>query len=276
MDSHAGETGSRERAPAKSVDVESIEVVCPSGLAGRIRGMIGKDYRSINKALARTGEGMTRILNACWVETTDPGIYRTNAAGNIDWNDAIVGDRLFALIAIRRAMYPGEPYPFDATCRERACRERIHWQLDLAELEVKPLPETSRELLRAGKNEFSVDVGGTTVTFAILTGREQGAAHKLVQKAFRDAEKDSKPSDIILTLAARTKRVAALDDDADYLDKVAWLEDLPSAEHRKLIRSFDRVDGGVNTTIEIECQQPTCASVQEVELPFDASFLFPK
>ena len=35
----------------------------------------------------------------------------------------------------------------------------------------------------------------------------------------------------------------------------------------------DRVDFGVDTTIEIEC--PDCFALQEVELPFDRSFFMP-
>lgn len=280
MQSTATSTATSEpraaRVSSDGIGDDSIEVVCPSGLSGRMRGLIGRDYRNFNKQMAKTGEGMSRILNACWVSTQDPGIYKLNAGGNIDWADALVGDRLYALIAIRRAMFPDEAYAFDATCRERNCRERIAWEVKLEGLPIKPLPAESVELLRSGKNEFSVEMAGTTVWFSILTGRDQVAHHKLIQKAFRDASKDDRPSDIVMALAARIRRVDALGDDVDYLDKVEWLEAMSSSEHRKLIRRFESVDGGVETKIEIECQASDCGALQEIDLPFDGSFLFPK
>jgi hypothetical protein len=55
---------------------------------------------------------------------------------------------------------------------------------------------------------------------------------------------------------------------------VEWVEDLSGTVHREMLRGFDRVDCGVDTTIEVEC--PACYAVQEIELPFDAGLLFPK
>jgi hypothetical protein len=40
-----------------------------------------------------------------------------------------------------------------------------------------------------------------------------------------------------------------------------------------LLDEFDRVDCGVDTTVEIEC--PECFVTQEVDLPFDRTFFMP-
>ena len=56
-------------------------------------------------------------------------------------------------------------------------------------------------------------------------------------------------------------------------DKKAFLEDLTLRDADFLVDEFDRVDCGVDTTIEVEC--PECFSVQEVELPFDRTFFMP-
>lgn len=264
---------------ARVVDSSEVEVECPSGMTGAFRGLIGRDYRSFNRQTARTGEGVTKILNACFT-VADPGIYKTNAAGNVDWNDVLVGDRMFGLISIRRAMFPDEPYTFRIACREKFCRQPIHWGVPLAELPIKKLPEESKALLTAGTNEFEVPLVGQRVWFQLLTGRDQIKRHKLIQQAQRRALADSneKASDLVYALAARIVRVEGLDfghgDSIDFETKVKWLEEIGTPDHRRLLRAMDKVDCGVETTIELTCEE--CGSQQEVELPFDETFLFPK
>ena len=66
----------------------------------------------------------------------------------------------------------------------------------------------------------------------------------------------------------------ALDiDGVEAKGKRAFLEDLTMRDADHLVDEFDRVDCGVDTTIEIEC--PECFATQEVELPFDKGFFLP-
>lgn len=55
--------------------------------------------------------------------------------------------------------------------------------------------------------------------------------------------------------------------------KRQFLEELPMRDADFLVDEFDRVNCGVDTTIEIEC--PECFSTQEVDLPFDRAFFLP-
>ena len=52
-----------------------------------------------------------------------------------------------------------------------------------------------------------------------------------------------------------------------------FIEDLTMRDADFLVDEFDRVDCGVDTTIEIEC--PECFATQEVDLPFDRTFFMP-
>ena len=70
-------------------------------------------------------------------------------------------------------------------------------------------------------------------------------------------------------LAYRVLDIAGVDPK----DKRAFLEDLTLRDADFLVDEFDRVDCGVDTTIEIEC--PECFQTQEVELPFDKGFFLP-
>lgn len=260
--------------------MSDIELTCPSGLRGLVRGLVGRDYRSFNRQTARTGEGLTKLLQSCWTETFDPGPYSIGPSGVINWADVLIGDRFYALIGIRQAMYPEEKYAFKVTCREMRCRQSIDWQIDLLnQLPVKKLPESSKTALLEGRNEFRLELAppGVGVWFKLITGRAQAAQQRLIQQAVKNAPRGEKPADLVLALASRIVRVEGLDGSEGpegYETRVEWLEDLDGTCHRKLVRGFDAADGGVETSIEVEC--PHCMAVQDVELPFDETFLMPK
>ena len=56
-------------------------------------------------------------------------------------------------------------------------------------------------------------------------------------------------------------------------DKLRFFEDLSMRDADFLLDEFDRVDCGVETSIEVEC--PECYAKQSVQLPFDQSFFLP-
>lgn len=263
---------------------DDIEITFPSGLRGRIRGLVGRDFKLFNRATAKTGEGVTKILNSCWVETVDPGIYRADASGRVNFADVLVGDRFYGIVGIRMAMYPPgcdeEMYTFKVHCTDPGCRATIEWQVKLADLPVRKLPKATADKLVAGVNEFETKLDdGTVVTFALQNGRGQAKAHRLQQHLTRHAERGQKPADIVLALAARIVRISGVEVDEDdehtaYEQKVAWLEDLRGPMHRRILRAIEKADCGIETEIEVECDE--CGARQELDLPFDATFLFPK
>jgi len=81
-------------------------IVCPSGLAGEVRGLTGKEGKLLaDRSLARSGATIDRILGSCWLQTTDAGIYELADGANPDWSKVLVGDRFYALVQIRRASF---------------------------------------------------------------------------------------------------------------------------------------------------------------------------
>ena len=51
-------------------------IVCPSGLAGEVRGLRGKEGKLLaDRAAARAGATFDQILAGCWLATADPGVY---------------------------------------------------------------------------------------------------------------------------------------------------------------------------------------------------------
>lgn len=237
-------------------------ITCPSGLSGRIRGMKVREERILaDRKLAKNGGQIDELLGSCWEETIDAGPYILPEDGKLDWGKVLQGDRFFALLMVRAMTY-GPEYVFSVGCRNDACRARIDWEVDLHKLPVRSLSDQSRAALVGGNRfEATLPDAGKAVRYQLLTGEDE---RKL--PALQRASPDRLLSAV---LAYRVLEIAGVEPKA----KRGFLEDLSLRDADFLVDEFDRVDCGVDTTIEIEC--PECFQTQEVELPFDKGFFLP-
>lgn len=239
----------------------TTHIVCPSGLAGEIRGLKGKEGKLLSdRTAARAGATFEKILAGCWVATTDPGIYEL-PDGNVDWSKVLVADRFYTLLQIRAQTF-GNDYAFSVQCQSPACRERFEWSLNLQELPVVPLSDAATAAFKAG-NRFETTLPGIgrKVWFRLMTGAEEVRAASVL-RAGRDG----------MLLTALSLRICEIEGVPDH-ERRKFLEELEMADAAVLLDQFDEVDGGVETTIEVEC--PVCLGVQDVQLPFDRSFFLP-
>jgi len=84
--------------------MDTTQIRCPSGLTGRIRKLLGRDFHAllIDKPEEATPDQMADLAAAIWVETLDPGPYRLEGAGAPMFrSDVLIGDRQSALIKSR-------------------------------------------------------------------------------------------------------------------------------------------------------------------------------
>lgn len=234
-----------------------IEITCPSGLAGVVRGLKVSEERILaDRKLAKSGLVVDRLLQACWVETTDPGIYDFGT-GAPDWSQVLQGDRLFALLRIRAATY-GPKFDFAFSCE--GCGQKNDHRIDLIEdLPVVTLSDEDRQTYLAG-NRFRAQVGGHSIVFRLLTGADEQRIQKLTRT--------NRDSPLSTALGFRIVSVDGVDGDLG-----RWVRDLPMADASALIDAFDEHDCGVETDIEVECS--ACEMEQDIKLPFDRGFWMP-
>jgi len=234
-------------------------VACPSGLTGSVRGMRVREERVLSdRKLAKAGSQLDELLTSCWEATVEAAPYDFGDK-LIDWGSVLQGDRFFTLLNIRALTY-GADYGFSVSCRD--CRARIEWEVDLTKLPVRPLSPESRAAFMAGNRfETTLPDAGKRVWFKLLTGDDERKLPAL-QRAAPDRLLSS-------VLAYRVLEVEGVDPK----DKRPFLEDLTLRDADFLVDEFDRVDCGVDTTIEVEC--PKCREVQDVDLPFDSAFFLP-
>jgi hypothetical protein len=213
-----------------------------------------------DRKLAKSGGQVDELLSACWEETLDPDPYDFGDKA-IDWGQVLQGDRFYALLLIRALTY-GPEYAFAVTCQSEGCRSRIEWELDLRELPSRSLSDESRLALANGNRfETVLPNADKRLWFRLLTGADERRLPQLRRNA----------GDRLLSamLALRIVEIEGV----DARDKKRFIEDLTMRDADFLVDEFDRVDCGVDTTIEVEC--PECFAVQEVELPFDQTFFMP-
>jgi len=239
-----------------------MEIVCPSGLSGRIRGMKAREERILaDRKLAKSGGQLEQILAACWEETLDPGPYSFGTSAP-NWAEVLVGDRFYALLQIRACSY-GATYEFSVPCSNRDCRARIDWELDLRDLPVRTLSAESRDALLSARTFRAVlPAAARTVEFRLLRGADE--------RRMSAQRRAAGERPITTMLAMRIEAIEGV----EAKDKLRFLEDLEMSDVTFLLGEFDRVDCGVETEIQVEC--PECMGITEVELPFEKSFFLPQ
>ena len=100
----------------------SETITCPSGLAGTIRGLKGKEGTLLaDRAAAKSGATFEKILAACWLSTDDPGPYQVEEGKPLGWSKVLVADRFYTLLQIRALTF-GDGYAFSVQCAASSCR----------------------------------------------------------------------------------------------------------------------------------------------------------
>ncbi len=240
----------------------AMTITCPSGLTGEIRGLKGKEGKLLaDRNAARLGSTFEKLLAGCWMQTVDAGIYETASAA-LDWSRVLVADRFYALLQIRSLTF-GDEYAFSMQCRHASCREKFEWELNLSQLPVRTLSEEAKVSFKNGNRfEAKLPNDGRRVWFKLMTGADEAKASQALKNS-RDGA----------LLTALSLRIVEIENVAEK-DRRAFLDDMEMADAAALLDTFDSVDGGVETTLDVEC--PHCLGLQEVELPFEKGFFLPR
>lgn len=161
-----------------------------------------------------------------------------------------IGDRVFLLFAIRRTSL-GDQYPFEEKCPN--CGEKKLFHIDLSEMEVQHAEEPK-------KSVFDLTLPSKkTLRFHPMTGADE---QKMMKLAAKSAD--------TLSLAM-AMRIDMLNGKPPALADVKGL----SLRDRNAFRAaYEKVEGGIETTMEVEC--PGCDYVFERDVEVgDVGFFFP-
>lgn len=165
--------------------------------------------------------------------------------------DLPLGDRTFLVFAIRQVSL-GDAFPFTGKCPE--CETEQMFTVKLSDLDIKRMPEPTKRVYD------DTLPSGKMVRFKVLTGKHE----EEIAKASRSGSGDQ------LSISMQV-RVELLDGKpASLLD----LKKLGVKDRHYLRDRFEEVDGGVDTSMEMEC--PACGAEFEHSLDVgQVSFFFP-
>lgn len=210
-----------------------------------VREMTGEDEEILAARNMPTTKKINKILTRC---TESIGSFSGPVLNNVI-PDLTQGDRIFLLMAIRRASL-GNDMPFQTTCPQ--CKEEARFVLDLGDLETKKMANPALRTY-----DLTLPKTGKKVRMRVLTGRGEEAISKAAQKG----------TDLIST--AILARMESIDDKPATMDD---LKALPLADRNFLRDSWEDHEGGVDTQVQIDC--PSCNAAYETELDISQQGFF--
>lgn len=239
-----------------------MDVTCPSGLAGRVRGFKVQEVAMLSdRQLTRSGDLLTKIYQNCWLETTDPGPYpfadSTGILSKPNWDLVLLGDRLHLLLELRRTTH-GDDYDFDLQCVR--CQKRVPISVKLSDFPRKtPSPSLLRHV-REG-TPFRTECDGRAVDYRLLVGKDERFQATLAEQTAPQR---------ILNMAAR--RIVEVEGVGTEFRKIReWLSNVDAADYDRLQDEMDDVEGGIDTTVQAICVLG-CGWEALYDLPFETNF----
>lgn len=247
-------------------------ITCPTGLDIEVRELRSKDLALLsNRKLQRRNLHLDRVMEACVIEVMNPGPYELNAAGKLNWQKVYNGDRIHALLQLFSMSY--DPMvSFENPCQNKQCRERVYWDIDLSDIEMRPFTEEQLDNF-SSSNQFAVTLPGSgdRLWLKFLLGEDE----QLLAKRVRQAREKSRrrhssyimPSDQQLSMAHQIVKIEGMVDGDRWPKRLEYVEEMSASDQRWLeLYLLDNLPG-VRTQMTEYCDE--CGKEQELHLPLD-------
>ncbi len=215
----------------------------PSGTEIEIMEMTGVEEELLtNQRLIRSGDAVNQVLKNCIIRI---GENQDISMKNV--LDMLSGDRLFVLVKLRQVSL-GDEVELELTCPNTACRAKDQVTVNLDDLPVTPYRE-EREFV------LTLPVSGSKVRFVHLDGHKEKRLARMQEPSIS---------------AAMMVRIVDIDGNAP--SKKA-LNEMSMRDRSALRAEMLRVDAGIDTTIECDCE--SCGTRIRTRLEAEPAFLFP-
>ncbi len=215
----------------------------PSGDGIELREMTGAEEELLTiQRLIRSGDAVNQVLANC--------ILRTGEAREITTKyvlDMLSGDRLFTLVKLRQISL-GDEVELELACPNASCRAKFRELINVNDLIVTPYGEER-------KFTFTLPASGAKLRFGYLDGHKEKRLAAMQEPSIS---------------AAMLMRI--IDIDGNPPSKKA-LSEMSMRDRSALRAEMLRVDAGIDTTIECDCEQ--CGARIRTRLEAEPAFLFP-
>lgn len=238
-----------------------IDIKCPSGLSGSVRGMKVKELGDMaDVKLLRSGKIIDKLVSNCWLKTTAIGPYPYEG-DKLPWDSMLQGDRAWAFLQVRAATF-GDDFAFEHTCSNTMCKYKYEATVKLSDLQQKALPTSSYTHVKTGV-PLSLMVAGKKVSFRLLKCSDDQRLSQLQQN-----------SGLSFPLAQIVSRITEIEGipDSDLDAMARWVNELDLEPGLELREKMEEADCGVEMEVIVNCPNSSCGNVEKFDLPLGADF----
>ncbi|MDI3548126.1 MAG: hypothetical protein PWR10_1778 [Halanaerobiales bacterium] len=242
---HATENQSLPKTVAEAENAQGT-FLFPGRWEGQMREMTtGEEDMLLNRRSGRDTRTINKVLQACLVSP------------EVNVMDLLIGDRVFAMIQLRRLTY-GDEYAFKVTCPR--CNNRFEWEENLGDLKVQYLQDPAWADPEH-RFTFTLPKSGKTIKWRMMRGKDEQKL-ALLRREFPEAIMSS-------IMALRITEI-----EGEKMVSRKFLSGLPASDAAAFRGEVESKECGVDTTIAIECLD--CGNVFDIDLPIGADFFLPK
>ena len=214
-----------------------------------VREITGHEEDMLASKQVKGEDKYSTLLSAC---ITRIGTLTDKAKIKRAVMDLTTGDRMFAMFAIRRVTL-GDETPIREVCQNKECKVSTLFVIDLNDLTVDYMEEPRKRV-------YDMKLpSGMAVRFRISTGHDEQTRTQVKARNKNDL------ASMVLMM-----RIEMLGDEPPTL---ATVKALSLRDRHALRKEMERVEGGVDLELEMEC--PVCGHEWKQDLAVGMSFLFP-
>ncbi|HHY36540.1 MAG TPA: hypothetical protein GX518_02495 [Firmicutes bacterium] len=218
----------------------------PGRWEGQMREMrVAEENMLLTRRKKKGAFAIESILQACILSE------------GIDVREMLIGDRVFAMLQLRRITY-GDEYIFKTTCPR--CETSFEWEENLGDLPVKYLADPAY----ADPDHtfrFVFPKSGKTIKWRLLRGKDE---ERLVVARRENPE----------MLVAYSMLLRCVEIEGEKKVTSRFFNELPASDAAAFRGEVEGKECGVETTITITC--PECRMDFDVDLPLGVDFFLPR
>ena len=208
----------------------------------------------MSTALIKKGTVITELIKSCLIDK------------KIDVPSLLVGDRTTLMIGIRSTGYSPEYKP-TVVCPK--CETKNELNIDLSQLALKTLTITPVHPF-TNTFEFELPKSKKKIWFQFATGEVE---EKIIQEMNVRKKKGFENTQLITTRLQHS--IVAIDGNSDKGTINKFIQFMPAIDSNALRKFIDDNEPGVDMTHEFTCRGVDCEYSDKINIPIDASFLWP-
>jgi len=218
----------------------------PGRWEGQMREMkVAEENMLLDRRQRRDAAAINNVLQACLLTE------------GIKVMDMLVGDRVFAMIQLRRLTY-GDEYAFKVSCPR--CDARFEWEENLGELPVRYLEDPAYAEPDHAFS-FTFPKTGKTIKWRLLRGKDE--------QKLAIARRENPDGLVTFSMLLRTVEI-----EGEKAVTRKFFDELPGSDAAAFRGEVKDKECGVETTIVVEC--PDCGNSFDLDLPIGPDFFLPR